>query len=103
MEEAVSRSGVGEVCRSGSKAAAGDHARGESTRECDRGTTQQRPQSCCRTGLQREPLARIAGSLGESVMIGLPSLRTLDGAQTTRLWLASEATDMRCGFDRLAE
>jgi transposase len=36
-------------------------------------------------------------------MMGLPSLRTLDGAQTTRIWLAVEAMDMRCGFDRLAE
>jgi transposase len=36
-------------------------------------------------------------------MIGLPSLRALDGAQVARIWLAAEATDMRCGFDRLAE
>ena len=36
-------------------------------------------------------------------MIGLPSLRTLDGAQVTRIWLAVAPTDMRCGFDRLAE
>jgi transposase len=36
-------------------------------------------------------------------MIGLPSLRALDGAQGPRIWLAAEATDMRCGFDRLAE
>jgi transposase len=36
-------------------------------------------------------------------MIGLPSLRALDGAQGVRIWLAAEATDMRCGFDRLAE
>lgn len=36
-------------------------------------------------------------------MIGLPSLRTLDGAQGVRIWLAVEPTDMRCGFDRLAE
>ena len=36
-------------------------------------------------------------------MIGLPSLRALDGAQGPRIWLAVEATDMRCGFDRLAE
>jgi transposase len=36
-------------------------------------------------------------------MLGLPSLRSLDGLQTTRIWLAVEATDMRCGFDRLAE
>jgi transposase len=36
-------------------------------------------------------------------MIGLPSLRALDCAQGARIWLAAEATDMRCGFDRLAE
>ena len=40
-------------------------------------------------------------------MMGLPSLHTLDeyrlGAERARIWLASEATDMRCGFDRLAE
>jgi transposase len=36
-------------------------------------------------------------------VIGLPSLRALDGAQRMRIWLAAEATDMRCGFDRLAE
>jgi transposase len=36
-------------------------------------------------------------------MIGLPSLRALDRTQGTRIWLAVEPTDMRCGFDRLAE
>jgi transposase len=36
-------------------------------------------------------------------MLGLPSLHTLDLAQAARIWLATEATDMRCGFDRLAE
>ncbi len=36
-------------------------------------------------------------------MTGLPSLHTLDRAQVARIWLAVEATDMRCGFDRLAE
>ena len=36
-------------------------------------------------------------------MIGLPSLQALDGAHSTRIWLATEASDMRCGFDRLAE
>jgi transposase len=36
-------------------------------------------------------------------MIGLPSLHSLDRAQATRIWLAAEPTDMRCGFDRLAE
>ena len=36
-------------------------------------------------------------------MIGLPSLRALDRTEGTRIWLAAEPTDMRCGFDRLAE
>jgi transposase len=36
-------------------------------------------------------------------MIGLPSLQTLDRAQIARIRLAAEATDMRYGFDRLAE
>ena len=36
-------------------------------------------------------------------MIGLPSLHALDYSQGPRIWLAIEATDMRCGFDRLAE
>ncbi|HTC91819.1 MAG TPA: IS66 family insertion sequence element accessory protein TnpB [Terriglobales bacterium] len=36
-------------------------------------------------------------------MIGLPSLNSLDRVQAARIWLATEATDMRCGFDRLAE
>jgi transposase len=27
----------------------------------------------------------------------------MDRAQAARIWMASEATDMRCGFDRLAE
>lgn len=36
-------------------------------------------------------------------MMGLPSLQTLDQAQAVRIWWATETTDMRCGFDRLAE
>jgi transposase len=36
-------------------------------------------------------------------LTSLPSLRALDQAQGTRIWLAAEAADMRCGFDRLAE
>ena len=36
-------------------------------------------------------------------MIGLPSLQAMDRTQGVRIWMASEATDMRCGFDRLAE
>lgn len=35
-------------------------------------------------------------------MIGLPSLAALDRSNGPRIWLAAEATDMRCGFDRLA-
>ena len=36
-------------------------------------------------------------------MIGLPSLREFDRASSVRLWLAVAPTDMRCGFDRLAD
>jgi transposase len=40
-------------------------------------------------------------------MMTLPSLRVLDedswGTPRARIWRAAEATDMRCGFDRLAE
>jgi transposase len=36
-------------------------------------------------------------------VIGLPTLNSLDRSATTRIWLASEPADMRCGFDRLAE
>lgn len=36
-------------------------------------------------------------------MIGLPSLHALDHSQGPQIWVATEATDMRCGFDRLAE
>jgi transposase len=40
---------------------------------------------------------------GLLAVIGLPSLQAIDRAQGARIWMASEATDMRCGFDRLAE
>lgn len=36
-------------------------------------------------------------------MIHLPSLTQLDRAATTRIWLCTGPTDMRRGFDRLAE
>lgn len=36
-------------------------------------------------------------------MIVLPSLSQLDQASTTRIWLCVGPTDMRRGFDRLAE
>lgn len=36
-------------------------------------------------------------------MISLPKLSQLDTAASTRIWLATQPADMRCGFDRLAE
>ena len=36
-------------------------------------------------------------------MIGLPSLAALGHSTATRIWLATQPADMRCGFDRLAE
>jgi transposase len=35
-------------------------------------------------------------------VITLPSLGAMDRASGTRVWLATQPTDMRCGFDRLA-
>jgi transposase len=36
-------------------------------------------------------------------VIGLPSLSSLDRSAGVRIWLATEPTDMRQGFDRLAQ
>jgi len=36
-------------------------------------------------------------------VIGLPSLQSLDQAQGARIWLAAEATDMRCGVRHEAD
>ena len=36
-------------------------------------------------------------------MISLPKLSQLDQASVTKVWLATQPADMRCGFDRLAE
>jgi transposase len=36
-------------------------------------------------------------------VIALPKLSQLDSAASTRIWLAAQPADMRCGFDRLAE
>ena len=43
------------------------------------------------------------GCAGGARLTSLPSLHSLDRAQGARIWLAAEAADMRCGFDRLAE
>src|SRR5260370_8573305 len=47
--------------------------------------------------------ASVVGGSGSGGVIGLLSLQAMDRAQEARIWMASEATDMRCGFDRLAE
>jgi transposase len=36
-------------------------------------------------------------------VISLPSLAVMDRSAETRIWLATQPADMRCGFDRLAE
>ena len=48
-------------------------------------------------GFDTEHVRAIAGAGGDGVVIELPSLQAMDRAQETRIWLASEATDMRCG------
>jgi transposase len=40
---------------------------------------------------------------GGILVISLPRLSQLDTAASTRIWLAAQPADMRCGFDRLAE
>ena len=42
-------------------------------------------------------------SAGEAFHIGLPTLQQLDRGSTMRIWLCVQPSDMRCGFDRLAE
>jgi IS66 Orf2 like protein len=46
---------------------------------------------------------QLAYERGDGGVIGLPSLQSMGRAQGARIWMASEVTDMRCGFDRLAE
>ena len=55
------------------------------------------------TWFRSGPFAGGSGGAGDARLTGLPSLRSLDREQSARIWLAAEATDMRCGFDRLAE
>src|SRR6516162_9173999 len=55
------------------------------------------------TRIRRRACAGVARFGRGGRMIGLPSLQAMDRAQGARIWMASEATDMRCGFDRLAE
>src|SRR5882762_1299653 len=66
-------------------------------------STPEWPESAGGCWIRRAAFASVAGGGGERGMIGLPSLHALDWAQMARIWLAGEATDMRCGFDRLAE
>jgi hypothetical protein len=56
-----------------------------------------------RAGIRRGTRAGIVGDRGDGGVIGVPSLRAMDRSQGARIWMASEVTDMRCGFDRLAE
>jgi transposase len=56
-----------------------------------------------RAWIRWDTSSSVACGPGVKRMMGLPSLQALDQAQVSRIWLAAEATDMRCGFDRLAE
>jgi transposase len=60
-------------------------------------------QRCGRAWIRWDTSASLAGGAGVRPMMGLPSLQALDQALVSRIWLAAEATDMRCGFDRLAQ
>jgi hypothetical protein len=53
--------------------------------------------------LRGDAFTRVAFHIGSGSMIGLPSLRALDRTQGPRIWLAAEATDMRCGVSHEAD
>jgi hypothetical protein len=65
--------------------------------KADRGQALSRSQYHGRAGIRGGSFACIARGVVARSVIGLPSLRTLDAAQVSRIWLAAEPTDMRCG------
>ena len=99
LEEAAGEKRDSKILRSASEGAyaerTGRSASGSSAQEWPKPGSVARIR--CRT------CAGVAGGGGECGVIGLPSLQAMDRAQGARIWMASEATDMRCGFDRLAE
>jgi len=99
VEEAVAQRPDSTILRSASEGVRAERAR----RSASGGSTEEWPKPDGGTRIRYRTCAGVAGGCGVSEVIGLPSLQAMDRAQGARIWMASEATDMRCGFDRLAE
>jgi transposase len=102
VEEAATRYRDSAVRRDRSQASYEQYVDCGSTTS-DRGAAEEWAKPGGRAGIRCAASAGIIASAGERSMTGLPSLQALDSSQRVRIWLASEATDMRCGFDRLTE
>jgi transposase len=74
-----------------------------SGRLADRSAAAEWPEPDGEARIRCRTCASVVGGSGGGKVIGLPSLQAMDRSQGARIWMASEATDMRCGFDRLAE
>jgi len=98
MEETVTGKSCGAILGS-----AGNRARADCSRLAYGDPAEERPERSRGARIRCGAGTSVAGGGGGGGVIGLPSLHAMDGAQGARIWMASEATDMRCGFDRLAE
>jgi transposase len=98
VEETAAGRHDGEICGSASGRVSGRRTGGFA----DRSAAAEWPKPGGRAGIRRGTRAGIVGGGGGGEVIGLPSLHAMDRSQGARIWMASEATDMRCGFDRLA-
>jgi transposase len=99
VEEAAAEKRDSKILRSASAGASAQRTR----RSASGSSTQEWPKPAGGARIRCRTCAGVAGVAGGSAVIGLPSLQAMDRAQGARIWMASEATDMRCGFDRLAE
>ena len=90
MEETVARKFCGAIL------GASNQARVDCSRLAYGNPAEERPERGRGARIRCGAGASIAGSGGGDGVIGLPSLHAME-------WMASEATDMRCGLDRQAE
>src|SRR5260370_10168151 len=98
MEETVARKFCGAIPGSTS-----NRARADCSRLAHGNPAEEWPERSRGARIRCGAGASVAGGGGGGGGIGLPSLHAMDRAQGARIWMASEATDMRCGFYRLAE
>jgi transposase len=99
LEEAAAEKRDSKILRSASEGTCAERAR----RSASGSSPPEWPKPDGGARIRCRTCSGVADSGGDSEVIGLPSLQAMDRAQGARIWMASEATDMRCGFDRLAE